>query len=42
MGGAGAPLPVQDSVAAMLRLFDRLQPSDSGKFLDYNGGEHRW
>jgi NAD(P)-dependent dehydrogenase (short-subunit alcohol dehydrogenase family) len=42
MGGAGAPLPVQDSVAAMRRLFDRLRPGDSGKFFSYDGGEHPW
>jgi NAD(P)-dependent dehydrogenase (short-subunit alcohol dehydrogenase family) len=42
MGGAGAPLPVQDSVAAMRRLFERLRPSDSGKFFNYDGGEHPW
>ena len=42
MGGAGAPLPVEDSVAAMRRLFDRLRPSDSGRFFNYDGGEHPW
>jgi NAD(P)-dependent dehydrogenase (short-subunit alcohol dehydrogenase family) len=42
MGGAGAPLPVQDSVAAMRRLFERLRPGDSGKFFDHDGGEHPW
>jgi NAD(P)-dependent dehydrogenase (short-subunit alcohol dehydrogenase family) len=42
MGGAGAPLPVQESVAAMRRLFERLRPSDSGKFFNYDGGEHPW
>ena len=42
MGGAGAPLSVQDSVAAMRRLFDRLRPSDSGKFFSYDGGKHSW
>src|SRR6516225_4148936 len=42
MGGAGAPLPVADSVAAMRALFDRLRPSDSGKFFNYDGSEHPW
>ena len=42
MGGAGAPLPVKDSVAAMRRLFDRLQPGDSGKFFNYDGVERPW
>ena len=42
MGGAGAPLPVEDSVAAMRRLFDGLRPRDSGRFFNYDGGEHPW
>jgi NAD(P)-dependent dehydrogenase (short-subunit alcohol dehydrogenase family) len=42
MGGAGAPLPAEDSVAAMRRLFENLRPSDSGKFFNYDGGEHPW
>jgi NAD(P)-dependent dehydrogenase (short-subunit alcohol dehydrogenase family) len=42
MGGAGAPLPVKDSVAAMRRLLDRLRPSDSGRFFNYDGSEHPW
>jgi NAD(P)-dependent dehydrogenase (short-subunit alcohol dehydrogenase family) len=42
MGGAGAPLPVADSVAAMRVLFERLRPSDGGKFFNYDGSEHPW
>ncbi len=42
MGGAGAPLRVEDSVAAMRGLFERLRPRDSGKFFDYDGREHPW
>jgi NAD(P)-dependent dehydrogenase (short-subunit alcohol dehydrogenase family) len=42
MGGTGAPLRVEDSVAAMRRLFERLRPSDSGKFFDHDGREHPW
>jgi NAD(P)-dependent dehydrogenase (short-subunit alcohol dehydrogenase family) len=42
MGGAGAPLPVKDSVAAMRRLFNRLRPSDSGRFFNHDGGGHPW
>jgi NAD(P)-dependent dehydrogenase (short-subunit alcohol dehydrogenase family) len=42
MGGASAPLRVEDSVGAMRRLFDRLPPSDSGKFFSHDGGEHPW
>src|SRR4051812_31683780 len=39
MGGAGAPVRVQDSAAGLLRVIDRLTPADSGKFLDYRAGE---
>ena len=42
MGGASAPLRVEDSVGAMRRLFVRLRPSDSGKFFGHDGGEHPW
>ena len=42
MGGASAPLRVEDSVGAMRRLFVRLRPSDSGKFFGHEGGEHPW
>ena len=42
MGGATAPLPVQESVATMRRLFEELRRGDSGKFLDHDGGEHPW
>lgn len=39
MGGAGAPVPVRDSAAGLLRVIDGLTPTDSGKFLDYRAGE---
>jgi len=39
MGGAGAPVPVRDSVAGLLRVIDGLSPADSGKFLDFRAGE---
>jgi NAD(P)-dependent dehydrogenase (short-subunit alcohol dehydrogenase family) len=42
MGGAGAPLPAHDSIAAMRQVFDRLTAADSGKFLDYKGGTWPW
>jgi NAD(P)-dependent dehydrogenase (short-subunit alcohol dehydrogenase family) len=42
MGGAGAPLPVEDSVSAMRALFERLQPNDGGRFFNYDGSEHPW
>ncbi len=39
MGGAGAPLPVHDSVAAMIARFDALTLDDSGRFLDWRRPE---
>lgn len=39
MGGPGAPIPVRDSAAGLLRLIDRLTLADSGKFLDYREGD---
>jgi NAD(P)-dependent dehydrogenase (short-subunit alcohol dehydrogenase family) len=39
MGGAGAPVPVRDSAAGLLRVIDGLTAADSGKFLDYREGE---
>ena len=39
MGGAGAPVPVRDSAAGLLRVIDGLSPADSGKFLDFRAGE---
>ncbi len=37
MGGSGAPLSPDESVAAMLEVIDRLKPSDTGRFLDQHG-----
>jgi NAD(P)-dependent dehydrogenase (short-subunit alcohol dehydrogenase family) len=37
MGGAGAPLAPEESVAAMLDVIERLKPSDTGRFLDRSG-----
>lgn len=37
MGGAQAPLTVQQSVAAMRQAIGRLAPAQSGAFLDYDG-----
>lgn len=39
MGGANAPTPVRDSVAAMVARFDALTLADSGKFLDWKRPE---
>jgi NAD(P)-dependent dehydrogenase (short-subunit alcohol dehydrogenase family) len=42
MGGPGASLSPEDSVAAMLEVIDRLTPSDTGRFLDHRGKEVPW
>jgi len=42
MGGSKADLTVQESVSALIRLIDRLELSDSGHFLKWNGEEHLW
>ena len=42
MGGPGAPLTPEDSVAAMLEVMDRLTRSDTGRFLDHSGNEVPW
>lgn len=42
MGGAGAPVSPEDSVAGMLALIDRLTPGDNGRFFDYRGETIPW
>ncbi|HZX89860.1 MAG TPA: SDR family oxidoreductase [Rudaea sp.] len=42
MGGARAPLAVNESVAAMLEVIDGLKPGDGGRFLDYSGADVAW
>jgi NAD(P)-dependent dehydrogenase (short-subunit alcohol dehydrogenase family) len=42
MGGAKADLTVQESASGLIQLIDRLQLSDSGHFLKWNGEEHPW
>ena len=42
MGGSEAPLTPEESVEAMLRVIDRLRPSDSGRFLDRRGRDVPW
>lgn len=39
MGGAGAPTPVHESVAAMIARIDALTLADSGRFLDWKRPE---
>lgn len=42
MGGAGAPLTPERSVAAMRAVIDRLTLADSGRFYAYTGAEVPW
>jgi NAD(P)-dependent dehydrogenase (short-subunit alcohol dehydrogenase family) len=42
MGGAAAPLSPAESAAGLYRVLTALDREDSGKFLDYRGGEHAW
>jgi len=42
MGGAGAPLKPEASVASMLRVIDHLKPTDSGRFLSQTGETIAW
>lgn len=42
MGGAGAPVAVQQCVAGQQRLFDKLTMADSGHFFNYDGTELPW
>jgi len=42
MGGRGAPLSLDASVASMLKVLDRLTPSDTGRFLNRHGKDNPW
>jgi len=42
MGGANADISPQESASGLIRLIDRLELSDSGRFLKWNGEEHPW
>ncbi|MCG8358678.1 MAG: SDR family oxidoreductase [Kiloniellales bacterium] len=42
MGGEGATVSPEDSVAGIRRLIDRLTPEDSGRFYRYDGEEIAW
>jgi NAD(P)-dependent dehydrogenase (short-subunit alcohol dehydrogenase family) len=42
MGGSGATLFPDQSVAAMLKVIDRLEPRDTGRFLDHRGKDVPW
>jgi hypothetical protein len=42
MGGAGADLEAEASVAGMRTVIDRAAARDSGRFFDYTGKELPW
>ncbi len=42
MGGANAPLSVEDSVRGLLEVMDGLTTADNGRFLNYSGEEIPW
>ena len=42
MGGAGAPLSAQTSVAGLRKVIERLRPADSGRFLSHDGSSIPW
>lgn len=42
LGGAGAPVAVQDSVAGLLTVIDGLSAEDNGGFIDYQGQSIPW
>ena len=42
MGGAGAPLSVEESVRGIRQVIARLTPADHGRFLTWDGREHPW
>jgi NAD(P)-dependent dehydrogenase (short-subunit alcohol dehydrogenase family) len=42
MGGAGAPVSIEQSVAGQQHLFNRLTMADSGHFFNYDGTELPW
>lgn len=42
MGGPDAPLSVQDSISSLCEVINNLGPSDTGKFLLYDGSAYPW
>ncbi len=42
MGGPGAPTSPKQSVRAMLKVMDRLSPSENGRFFNSRGKEVSW
>ncbi len=42
MGGAGAPVSVEQCIEGQHRLFDKLTMADSGRFFNYDGTQLPW
>lgn len=42
MGGKGAPLDVETSIAGIFETVEKLGEADSGKFLQFDGTELPW
>jgi NAD(P)-dependent dehydrogenase (short-subunit alcohol dehydrogenase family) len=42
MGGGAAPLTIDQSVPAMVKVIDGLKPSHNGHFINYDGSEFPW
>ncbi len=42
MGGAGAPLTIDQSVPSMVKTIEGLKASDNGRYLQWDGGELPW
>jgi NAD(P)-dependent dehydrogenase (short-subunit alcohol dehydrogenase family) len=42
MGGASAPLTIEQSVPAMVKVIDGLKSKDNGRFINYDGTEISW
>ena len=42
MGGGEAPLDQKDTVASMIRVLERLDHGDSGRFIGYDGESRPW
>lgn len=42
MGGPTAPLVVEDSATGLRKVLKKVKPTDSGKFLNYDGKKLQW
>lgn len=42
MGGVRATLTAEDSVAGLISVVDKLTPGDAGRFIQWDGTDHKW